>query len=424
MTLMWPLHELGHRAFRIQTELGQKNLSIFIAETAKFARSQRDIDPMKVYLDNSATTPVDPEVLEAMLPHFIDNFGNPSSIHSHGRQARSTVEKARKKVADLLNTSPSEIFFTSGGTEADNTAICSSIESLGKKAAITSKLEHHAVLHSLEALEKKGSIQLRYVNIDEKGVLDVSHLEQLLLQNTDAFVSLMHANNEIGNLNDLNLISEVCATHRAVFHTDTVQSMGKYKHDLQQVKVDFLVGSAHKFHGPKGIGFLYVNHNNKIKPLIHGGAQERNMRGGTENVAGIVGLATALEISLRDLDKNRKHISNLKNILVQSLKEKIKNIGFNGLSDDQDKSLYSVLNVCVPESEENDMLLFNLDIKGISVSGGSACSSGSSIGSHVLSALGTDPKKGAIRFSLSKNNTLEEVHYAIDSLAELVNPKS
>ncbi|MFY0627647.1 MAG: cysteine desulfurase [Reichenbachiella sp.] len=376
---------------------------------------------MKVYFDNSATTPLDPKVLEAMLPYYTETFGNPSSIHSHGRQARAIVERSRKKVADMLNTSPSEIFFTSGGTEADNTAICSTIDSLGKKVAITSKLEHHAVLHSLEALEKKGAIKLLFVDIDEKGILDLNHLSELLSDNKDALVSLMHANNEIGNLNDLEAISTLCSDNGAIFHTDTVQSMGKYNHDLDQLKVDFLVGSAHKFHGPKGIGFLYINHETKINPLIHGGAQERNMRGGTENVAGIVGLATALEISLRDHQQNEKHIKNLKSVLIDGLKEKVKGVSFNGLSADLDESLYSVLNVCIPESEENDMLLFNLDIKGISASGGSACSSGSSIGSHVLTALGTDPRRGAIRFSMSKYNNLDEVNYTVDTLADLVN---
>ncbi len=378
---------------------------------------------MNAYLDNSATTPVDPEVLEAMMPYFVENFGNPSSIHSHGRKARSTVEKSRKKIADLLNTSPAEIFFTSGGTEADNTAICSSIESLGKKTAVTSKLEHHAVLHSLEQLEKKGTIDLKYVDIDETGSIDLSHLEKLVSGSSSPFVSLMHVNNEIGNINDIERIGEICQGAGALYHSDTVQSMGKLPHDLQNLKVDFIIGSAHKFHGPKGVGFIYINHGNKITPLIHGGSQERNMRGGTENVAGIVGLATALEVSYRDMDKNRKHIEDLKTTMIDLLKEKVVGIGFNGLSDQLDKSVYSVLNVSVPESEENDMLLFNLDIKGICASGGSACTSGSPVGSHVLSSLDIDPNRGAIRFSFSKYNSLEEIRYTVDTLAGLVNPK-
>jgi cysteine desulfurase len=378
---------------------------------------------MKVYLDNSATTPVDPLVLEAMTPYFIENFGNPSSIHSHGRQARSTIEKARKNVANLLNASPSEIFFTSGGTEADNTAIRCSFESLGKKSAITSKIEHPAVLQSLEALKKKGVTEVYFVDVNEKGEIDMKHLETLLNKHPESFVSLMHANNEIGNLNDISAIAEMCHKMGALFHTDTVQSMGKIKIDVQDIKADFLVGSAHKFHGPKGVGVLYINSETKINPLIHGGSQERNMRGGTENVAGIVGLTKALEISYQGLEKNEKHISSLKRLMISRLKEKISNISFNGLSDDTNRSLYSVINVCIPESEENDMLLFNLDIKGISASGGSACASGSSVGSHVLTAIGSDPNCGAIRFSFSKYNTEEEVNYSVETLAEIVNPK-
>ena len=375
---------------------------------------------MKVYLDNSATTPVDPEVFEAMTPYFMDNYGNPSSIHSHGRQARSVIEKSRKQIADLLSTSPAEIFFTSGGTEADNTAICSTIETLGVKKAITSKLEHHAVLHTLEFLAKEKGVSLEYVDIDAEGRVNLKHLEELV-QGQPSFVSLMHANNEIGNLNDIKSIGEIIKNHGGYFHSDTVQAMGKYVHDLSDLKVDFVVGAAHKIHGPKGCGFLYINHENKIEPFIHGGAQERNMRGGTENVAGIVGLAKAMEIAYRDMNKNRQHISSLKERMIAGIKEKISGASFNGLSGSMDESLYSVINVGLPATDENDMLLFNLDIKGISASGGSACASGSNIGSHVLTALGVDPDRGAIRFSFSKYTKPEEVDYAVDSLAELMN---
>lgn len=376
---------------------------------------------MKVYLDNSATTPVDPKVLEAMMPYFSQTFGNPSSIHSHGREARSVVERSRKKVAELLNTSPAEIFFTSGGTEADNTAIRSSIETKGIQVAITSRLEHHAVLHTLQALDKNDGLDLYYVDLLEDGEIDMAHLENLLEENKNAFVSLMHANNELGNLNDIHTIAEMCKAHKATYHSDTVQAMGKYVHDLQELKADFIVGAAHKFHGPKGSGFLYINNETKIHPFIYGGAQERNMRGGTENLAGIVGLATALEMSYSDMNNNRKHIEGLKSLMIDLLKEKVKDVSFNGQSADLEKSLYSVINVGVPESEENDMLLFNLDIKGISVSGGSACSSGSNIGSHVLEAIDSDPNRGAIRFSFSKFTTEEEIRYAVDTLAEIVN---
>ncbi|PIB36807.1 cysteine desulfurase [Reichenbachiella sp. 5M10] len=376
---------------------------------------------MKVYLDNSATTPVDPKVLEAMMPYFTEVFGNPSSIHSHGREARSVVERSRKKIAELLNTSPAEIFFTSGGTEADNTAIVSTVRSQSVRVAITSALEHHAVLHTLQALERAGEVKVQYVRLLEDGALDMVHLEELLKANPRSLVSLMHANNELGNLNDIHRIGLLCRAHDAVFHSDTVQAMGKYVHDLSQLPVDFVVGAAHKIYGPKGVGFLYINHETKINPLIYGGAQERNMRGGTENLAGIVGLSTALELAYAGMESNRRHIEALKVLLIDQLKEKVSGVTFNGLSSDLSQSLYSVVNVGIPESEENDMLLFNLDIKGVSVSGGSACSSGSSIGSHVLEAIGSDPNRGAIRFSFSKFTTKQEVVYAVEALADIIN---
>jgi cysteine desulfurase len=375
---------------------------------------------MRVYLDNAASTPLDPEVWEAMTPYFLEKIGNPSSIHSHGREMRSAIEKSRKSIAELLNTSPSEIFFTSGGTESDNTAICSSIETLGIKHAITSTIEHHAVLHTLQAMEKKGAIQLSYVNLDEQGAIDMAQLEGWLSKHPNSFVSLMHANNEIGNLNDIAAIGELCRANNALFHSDTVQAMGHYVHDLSHENYDFIVGAAHKFHGPKGTGFLYINHKNKINPFVVGGAQERNMRGGTENVAGIVGLAKALEIAYRDMHKDRLHIEALKKRMITQLKEKIKGVSFNGLSEDFDKSLYTILNVGLPESDDNDMLLFSLDIKNISVSGGSACTSGTNIGSHVLTAIGSDPRRGAIRFSFSKMTTTEEIDYTVNALAEVL----
>lgn len=373
---------------------------------------------MKVYLDNAATTPLDPEVFEAMTPYFMEQYGNPSSIHAYGRAARSAVEKSRKTIADLLNTSPSEIFFTSGGTEADNTAICSSLDSFGIQHAITSKLEHHAILHTLEFLEKKGKVKTHFVDINEHGTLDLSHLDHLLKTNSSAFVSIMHANNEIGNINDIKSIGELCDEHGAVFHSDTVQAIGKIVHDLSDLKAQFIIGAAHKFHGPKGTGFMYINGKRKIDPIIHGGGQERNMRGGTENVAGIVGIAKALEVAYRDMAKNKNHIEALKNRMINGLKESISNVSFNGNSDNLSDSIYTVLNVSLPASGENDMLLFNLDIKGVSASGGSACASGSSIGSHVLTALGADPNRGAIRFSFSKFTKPEEIDYAIKCLKE------
>lgn len=379
---------------------------------------------MQVYFDNAATTPLDGEVFEAMKPYMLHYFGNPSSIHTHGREVRSAIERSRKQVAGLLNTSPSEIFFTSGGTEADNAAIRCGIEALGHERAITSRLEHHAVLHPLQHLEKQGKIKLDYVNLDDKGHVNLDHLETLIKDPKKAFVSLMHGNNEIGNITDIEAVGEICAAHGACFHSDTVQTVGHYKHDLARLKVQSMAGAAHKFHGPKGVGFLYIHHSHKISPFIYGGAQERNMRGGTENVYGIVGLAKAMEIAYRNLAEDQQYIQKLKFRMAEKLQVQIPEISFHGDSDHPQKSLYTVLNVCLPASEDNDMLLFNLDINRISASGGSACSSGSSIGSHVLSALKTDPSKGAIRFSFSKYNTPEEVDYVVEKLAEIYSVKA
>ncbi|QMW06089.1 cysteine desulfurase family protein [Spirosoma foliorum] len=377
--------------------------------------------PAAIYLDNAATTRLDPEVLEAMLPLMTEHYGNPSSIHSHGRAVRTAIEKARKTVASLLNTSPAEIFFTSGGTEADNTAIRSSIETYGLTHAITSPLEHHAVLHTLQHLAEQGTIQLSLVNIDEKGTIDLAHLEELLRTQPRSLVSLMHGNNEIANLLNLNQVGELCRAYEAIFHSDTVQTMGHFRHDLQKLPVDFIVGAGHKFHGPKGVGFLYVNADRvKIHPFMYGGAQERNMRGGTENVYGIVGLAKALEIAYHDMDTHQQHITSLKRRMIEQLREKMPDVRFNGNSADVDNSLYTVLNVSLPASEMSDMLLFSLDIARISASGGSACSSGSSIGSHVLGALpGLDSDRGYVRFSFGKYNTAEEIDYAVDTLVGL-----
>lgn len=374
---------------------------------------------MRVYLDNAATTPLDREVFEAMQPYMLDFWGNPSSIHSHGREVRSAIEKARRKVAELLNTSPAEIFFTSGGTEADNMALRCSIESGKGKHVISSPTEHHAVLHTLEHLHKTGQIQLHLLEVDSKGFPNLEQLEQLLQQHPGCLVSLMHGNNEVGTLLDLERICQLCQEHKAVFHSDTVQTMGHYTHDLSRLKLHHLVGSAHKFHGPKGAGFLYINAEHRIHPLLLGGSQERNMRGGTENVYGIIGLAKALEIAYRDMQAHQQHIQGLKQYMIGKLQESIPEVSFNGDSANIAGSLYTVLNVSLPPTDDNDMLLFSLDISGISASGGSACSSGSSIGSHVLHAIKCDPSRGAVRFSFSKYNTREEITYTVDKLAEL-----
>ena len=372
---------------------------------------------MKIYFDNAATTALDKEVLDAMIPYMTEHFGNPSSIHSFGRKTRAAIEGARKIIAKSLNVSPSEIFFTSGGTEADNMAIRCSINDLGIKHAITSKIEHHAVLHTLETLEHEGKIKLSFVKTTSSGHIDLDHLDQLLKENERTLVSLMHANNEIGNLISLEKVGEICAKYDAVFHSDTVQTMGHYALDLQKLNVHFVTCAAHKFHGPKGVGFLYVNGKVKINPLIYGGAQERNMRGGTENVYGIIGLAKALELSYQHMDEDAEYISELKHHMIEQLKLNIPGVEFNG--DVSDKSLYTVLNVSLPPTEIGEMLLFNLDIAGIAASGGSACTSGSEQGSHVLQGINADTNRPAVRFSFSRFNTKEELDYTVEKLKEM-----
>ncbi|MBB5634226.1 cysteine desulfurase [Pedobacter cryoconitis] len=374
----------------------------------------------RIYLDNAATTPLDKEVMAEMMNVMENYYGNPSSIHAQGREVRTLIEKARKTVAGLLNATPAEIFFTSGGTEADNTAIRCGIAAFGIKHAITSKTEHHAVEHTLGQLLKDGVIdKLSFVNVDAKGNIDYDHLEQLLKENSRSFVSLMHANNELATLTDMEKVGDICERYEAIYHCDTVQTMGHYVHDVRKIKAHFIVCAAHKLHGPKGVGFLFVNHTIKISPMIYGGAQERNMRGGTENVYGIVGLAKALEMAYGHMAEHQSYIQELKTYMKDKLVAEIPGISFNGETDPE-KSLYTVLNVSFPAMEMSDMLLFNLDINGISASGGSACSSGSNIGSHVLTAIGTDPNRPSVRFSFSKLNTKEEIDYVIEKVKHIV----
>lgn len=373
---------------------------------------------MRVYFDNAATTALDPEVLKEMYKVMEGQFGNPSSIHAHGREVRTLIERSRKTIANLLHTSPAEIFFTSGGTEADNTAIRCGIIDHKLTHAITTKLEHHAVLHTLQAMEKAGAIKLSYLDVDDKGSVDYDQLEKLLQNNERSFVSLMHANNELGTLTDLERVGDICEAYNALFHSDTVQTVGHYKHDLSKLKLQFMVCAAHKLHGPKGVGFLHMNHKVKINPMIYGGSQERNMRGGTENVYGIAGLAKALEIAYAEMDSHQAYIQDLKSYMKAKLEQDISGVKFNGETDPAN-SLYTVLNVSFPEMEMADMLLFNLDIAGISASGGSACSSGTDIGSHVLTAIGANPDRPSVRFSFSKYNTKDEVDYTVAKLKEL-----
>lgn len=372
---------------------------------------------MKVYFDNAATTPVRQEVIDAMLPVLKNQFGNPSSIHEYGREARAAIEKARKTVAQLLNCSPGEIFFTSGGTEANNTAIRCTIQDHKITHAISSPIEHHAVEYTLEEIAHKGQITLSYVKINDKGEVDYNDLENLLKNNPRSFVSLMHANNEIGTTIDMQRVGELVQKYDGIYHSDTVQTMGHFRHDLKNIHVDFITCAAHKFHGPKGVGFLYINSRLKINPFITGGAQERNMRGGTENVYGIIGLAKALELAYAEMDDDKNYISGLKKYMMEKLQEEIPGIGFNG--DTGVNSLYTVLNTSFPPTEIAEMLLFNLDIMGIAASGGSACSSGSQQGSHVLKGIGADENRPSVRFSFSKYNTKEEIDFVVEKLKEL-----
>jgi cysteine desulfurase len=354
-----------------------------------------------------------------MKPFMLEDFGNPSSTHAHGRKVRAAIESSRKKIAELLNCTPGEIIFTSGGTEADNAIIVSGIQTYNIKHVISTPIEHHAVTHTLEILEKSGTVQLHHVNLDPKGHVDLDHLESLLEQYPNALVSLMHANNEIGNLLDLQRVGEMTEKYNAFFHSDTVQTMGHYRHDMKALHVCGMTAAAHKLHGPKGTGFMYIRKGRKINQFIHGGAQERNMRGGTENTYGIIGLAKAVEIAYRDMDEHQRYITGLKSRMIEKLKQEISGVKFHGDSDNLERSLYTVLNVSLPESDEGEMLLFNLDLQGISASGGSACSSGATTGSHVLGALYPGSKRGAVRFSFSKYNTPEEIDYAVSKLAEL-----
>ncbi|NNE30669.1 MAG: cysteine desulfurase [Saprospiraceae bacterium] len=376
---------------------------------------------MRVYLDNAATTKIAPEVLEAMLPFMREHYGNPSSIHAQGRRAKAAIERARKIVAQHLNASIGEIFFTSGGTESNNMAIKCAIRDLGVTRIISSPIEHHCILHTLEDLPQ--NIEVEMVKILEDGKVDYEDLENRLKSGTDkTLVSLMYANNEIGVLLDLKRVSDLCAEHSAYFHTDSVQTMGHFPMDVKSFPVHFMSGSAHKFHGPKGVGFIYINQDSQIKSFLQGGAQERNMRAGTENIYGIIGLAKAFEMAIEEMDQRRTHIQEIRSNLAKGLLENFENIRFN--TDWEGESLYTVLNVSFPPSEHADLLLLNLDIAGISASGGSACSSGSEKGSHVIEALQGKTDRKNIRFSFSHYNTAEEIDFLLEALKKIVTPKN
>ena len=374
---------------------------------------------MKVYLDNAATTPLAPEVIELTNEMMKSHFGNPSSIHSYGRESKIIVENSRKTIAKLLNTSPSSIFFTSGGTEADNMAIMCGIHDHNITHAITSKLSHHAVLYPLQDLEKQKVIKLSYVDVDENGVVCLNHLKELLKNNTRTFVSIMHANNEIGTIQDIKQIGDICKEHNAIFHSDTVQTIAHYDFNMQEINIDFMAASAHKFHGPKGIGFVYISENIKIKPLLRGGSQERNMRAGTENIYGIAGLALAMELAYKNLKLERSYIEDIKLYMIEKLTSQIEDVQFYAKSADIKNSLYTVLSCHFPETDIAEMLLFNLDILGIACSGGSACASGSNSGSHVLTEIVSETKRPGIRFSFSKFTTKDDIDYTVKQLKSL-----
>lgn len=375
-----------------------------------------------IYLDNAATTPILPEVIDVISSAMANVYGNPSSIHHVGRKAKSLVETARKNIAKHFNASAQEIIFTAGGSEADNLILRNTVTNLGVTTIISSKIEHHAILHTLENLCKEFGIVVRYVNLDEKGIVNFAHLEQLLQASDEKkLVSLMYVNNEIGTILNLEKVSELCIANNALFHSDTVQGIGHFNIDVKQISLDFFVASAHKFHGPKGVGFAYVKRGFGIHPILHGGEQERGARAGTENVHSILGMEKALEIACENMWEESAYIQKLKNYFISELKLNFEGIEFNGLSESEFESSYIILNVRFPK--EYSMLLFNLDLKGIAVSGGSACQSGSNQGSHVLHALLPEKEaaKTSVRFSFNKFNTKEEIDYVIQTLIKLIN---
>lgn len=378
----------------------------------------------QIYFDSAATTQVRQEVIDRMTKVLSENYGNASSSHSFGRSSKTLVELARKNIAKQLNVTAGEIVFTSGGTEADNLVLRSCVRDLGVKNIITSKIEHHAVLHTVEQLAREYGVIIHFLNLDNNGGIDYSHLKDLLASNEQCLVSLMHVNNEIGNLLDIKLVANLCKEQNALFHSDTVQSVGHFEMDLQEIPIDFLAVSAHKFHGPKGVGFAFIRKNSGIQPLIIGGEQERGFRAGTESLHNIIGLEESLNLAYKNLTKEHQYILGIKQYFIERLNKEFSNIKFNGYSGDVDKSTYTMINVCLPvDPKKSSTLLFQLDLKGIACSKGSACQSGSDKGSHVLSQIldDADMLKPSIRFSFSKYNTKDEVDYVVDILKEFIN---
>ena len=378
----------------------------------------------KIYFDNAATTQIDSNVLKSMNFVMSNNYGNPSSTHSFGRESRSIIEKARKSISSEFNVSANEIFFTSGGTESDNTVLISAVRDLDVKRIITTRIEHHAVLNVVEFLNKKYNVEVKYLELDKNANINFNQLEKYLVKNnTKTLVTLMHINNEVGAITDIDRVGKVCKKYNAFFHSDTVQSIGKYKLDLSKCNVDSIVGSAHKFHGPKGIGFLYVNKNLNLKSMLIGGGQERGLRAGTESVHNILGMEKAFLNSYQNFKNDNNHILDLKKYFIKKIKKQIKGIKFNANCDDLENTSNSIINLCLPISKERSLLLdFNLDLKGIACSKGSACQSGSNKGSHVLTEILSDDdlSKPSLRFSFSKYNTKKEVDFVIRSLKDFI----
>lgn len=375
----------------------------------------------KVYLDNAATTPIDKEVIELMYSSMQENFGNPSSTHQYGRKAKNVVENARKNIAKVLNASASEIIFTAGGTEADNLILYNAVLNLGVRRIISSKIEHHAVLHTNDFLSRDHNVDIVYVDVNEFGDIDIDHLEKLLVSSDEkTLVSLMYINNEIGNILDWKKVAQLCKDHKALFHSDTVQAIGHYGIDVEEIPVDFLVASAHKFHGPKGVGFAYFRKGFGIRPILHGGDQEKGARSSTENVHSILGMEKALLNAVDSLEKDKSKMKELKQYFMKGLLEINPDIRFNGRSADLDKGSCTILNVLLPVT--SDMLLFSLDLNGIAASGGSACQSGSNVGSHVLNEIlqNGDEDKTSIRFSFSRFTTQEDIDYTLEKLKGLL----
>ena len=380
-----------------------------------------------VYLDNAATTAILPEVVDVMTKVLTETYGNPSSTHNYGRNAKAIIEQARKTIAKQLNVSSSEIIFTSGGTEADNLILQSAVKDLGVKTIITTQIEHHAVLNTVNYLSENYDVEIVYLDLDENGQINYNQLSETLESKENVLVSLMHVNNEIGNILDIKNVADLCQANNALFHSDTVQSIGHYHLDLQDIKVDFIAVSAHKFHGPKGVGFAFIRKNSGLHPMIFGGEQERGQRAGTESIHNIAGLETAFKIAYQNLEKDKEHISSLKAYCLEQLRSKIPSISFNGLSGDIEKSTYTIINFRLPELSKNTtMIQFYLDLKGIACSRGSACQSGSTKNSHVLEAIFkiAKPHQISLRISFSKFNDTKDIDYLVAVLKDVVNTES